>query len=113
MNVQILVGEPSRTNLPPECCDAIFVRYLYHHFADPPAMNASLRQALRPGGVLAIIEFAPNGREAPTPADRAGGDTHGVGAESVARELQQAGFELITSERQPGRTVRVVVRKPK
>lgn len=112
-NVQILAGGPSSTNLPAECCDAIFVRYVYHHFADPPAMNASLRQSLKPGGTLAIIEFAPRGREAPAPADRAGGDAHGVGAVSVARELQHAGFELVTSEQRPDRLVLVVVRKPK
>ena len=27
-NVQVLAGGPSSTNLPPECCDAIFVRYV-------------------------------------------------------------------------------------
>jgi ubiquinone/menaquinone biosynthesis C-methylase UbiE len=112
-NVQILAGDPSSTNLPPECCDAIFVRYVYHHFADPPAMNASLRQSLKPGGTLAIIEFAADGPEASAPADRAVGDAHGVGAEAVARELQQAGFVLVTSEQRPDRVVLVVVRKPK
>jgi ubiquinone/menaquinone biosynthesis C-methylase UbiE len=112
-NVQIVAGDPLSTNLPPECCDAIFVRYVYHHFADPPRMNASLRQSLRPGGTLAIIEFAPRGREAPIPGDRAGDDTHGVGAEPVARELQHAGFELVTSEQRADRLVLVVARRAK
>lgn len=112
-NVEVVESDPSRTNLPSECCDGIFVRYVYHHFADPPAMNASLRQSLKPGGTLAIIEFAPNGPEALVPSERAGGKTHGVGAESVARELRQAGFELVTSEQRPDREVFVVVRKPR
>ena len=76
-------------------------------------MNASLRQSLKPGGTLAIIEFAPRGREAPAAADRAAGDTHGVGAESVAREFQHAGFELVTAEHRADRLVLVVVRKPR
>ena len=112
-NVEVVAGDPSKTNLAPDCCDAIFIRYVYHHFADPPAMNASLREALKPGGVLAIIEFAPRGREAPTPAERAGGDAHGIGAESIVRELKSAGFELISSEQRPDRIVRVVARKPR
>jgi ubiquinone/menaquinone biosynthesis C-methylase UbiE len=110
-NVEILEGHPSRTNLPAACCDGIFIRFVYHHFADPASMNASLYQSLKPGGTLAVIEFAPRGSEAP-PGDRAGGQTHGVGAEAIARELQQAGFELITSDQGPNREVLVVVRKP-
>ena len=111
-NIEVVAGDPSKVNLAPECCDAIFIRYVYHHFADPPVVNASLREALKPGGALAIIEFAPRGREALTPAERAAGDTHGVGAESIMRELKSAGFELISSE-QADRTVRVVARRPK
>lgn len=112
-NIEILAGDPSHTNLPDACCDAIFIRYVYHHFADPPAMNASLRQSLKPGGMLAIIEFAPRGPEASSPADRADDKTHGVGADAVARELQQAGFELISSDQKSDRDVFVVARKPK
>jgi ubiquinone/menaquinone biosynthesis C-methylase UbiE len=112
VNVEIVPGDPLKTNLPPGCCDAIFIRYVYHHFADPLAMNASLRDALRPGGVLAIIEFAPRGREAQAPAGRALDDAHGVSAESIVRELKSAGFELMSSEQRPDRTVRVVARKP-
>jgi hypothetical protein len=32
--------------LPDASCDAIFMRDLYHHFADPPTMNASLYRTL-------------------------------------------------------------------
>jgi predicted methyltransferase len=110
-NVQVIANDSSGTNLPAECCDAIFIRYVYHHFADPPAMNASVRQALKPGGALAIIEFAPRTREGSTPAGRAADETHGVGAQSIVRELKDAGFEVVSSEQQPDRTVRVVARK--
>jgi ubiquinone/menaquinone biosynthesis C-methylase UbiE len=115
-NVDIVEGHPSRTNLPPECCDGIFIRYVYHHFADPPAMNASLRASLKPGGTIVIIEFAPEGVEAAAPAERAGGKTHGVSAESVARELMEAGFEVTLSEQRErargGTAVWVAARKP-
>jgi ubiquinone/menaquinone biosynthesis C-methylase UbiE len=111
-NVEIIEGGPSSTNLPAECCDAIFIRNVYHHFADPAAMNASLSQSLKPGGRLAIIDFRPRGREASSPEDRDQGDQHGVGRETVAKELVQAGFELITSEDRSNTWFVVVVAKP-
>jgi ubiquinone/menaquinone biosynthesis C-methylase UbiE len=49
-NVEIVEGQPASTNLPPECCDGIFIRNVYHHFADPPAMNAGLWRSVEPGG---------------------------------------------------------------
>jgi ubiquinone/menaquinone biosynthesis C-methylase UbiE len=111
-NIEIVEGHALRTNLPVECCDSIFIRNVYHHFADPPAMNASLRQSLKPGGKLAILDFAPNGSEATSPADRAGSKTHGVTAETVGRELQQAGLEPVMTEQRDKRTFLVVVQRP-
>jgi len=110
-NVEIIEGQPASTNLSPECCDGIFIRNVYHHFADPPAMNASLWRSLRAGGRLAVIDFRPVGTEAASPAGRDGGDQHGVLPETVARELVQAGFTLISSEDRPDRWFIVVVEK--
>ena len=49
-HVTVVEGRPAETNFPNQCCDAIFMRNVYHHFGDPPAMNASLRESLKPGG---------------------------------------------------------------
>lgn len=111
-NVTVVEAAPAHTNLSPASCDAIFVRFVYHHFADPAAMNASLREALKPGGRLAVIEFAPNGPEAAMPAGRASGRTHGVTAATVTRELREAGFEVLSTEQGTDRRSMVVVEKP-
>lgn len=110
-NVEIVEGQPASTNLSPECCDGIFIRNVYHHFADPSAMNASLWRSLKAGGRLAVIDFRPVGTEAASPAGRDGGDQHGVLPETVSRELVEAGFTLISSEDRPDRWFIVVVEK--
>jgi ubiquinone/menaquinone biosynthesis C-methylase UbiE len=94
-NVTVVEGGSSRTNLPDECCDAIFMRHVYHHLGDPPAMNASVNQALKPGGRLAVVDFAPDtGRSAP-PGRRDSGDAHGVMPQTVIDELSEVGFENV------------------
>lgn len=45
--------------LPPLApADVIWASMVLHHVADPPAVLATLRDQLRPGGVLTMIEFA-------------------------------------------------------
>jgi predicted methyltransferase len=97
-NVSVIEAHATRTNLPDSCCDALVVRFVYHHFKDPGPMNASLRQSLKPGGFLAVIDFAPDGAESADPAGRGSGDRHGVKPATVVRELRQAGFELVSVE---------------
>jgi ubiquinone/menaquinone biosynthesis C-methylase UbiE len=92
-NVTVLEGGSSRTNLPDGCCDAIFMRHVYHHVAEPPDMNASILRSLRPGGRLAIADFAPrSGRTLPAGARGETSADHGVGPQAVIEELRAAGF---------------------
>jgi ubiquinone/menaquinone biosynthesis C-methylase UbiE len=114
-NVTVLVGDAVRTNLPDGCCDAVFVRHVYHHFGDPAAMNASIRRALKPGGRLAVLDFSP--RKAVTgpvpPEQRGSGDTHGVTSETVVDELKAAGFEVLeVIPEWPGQLYCVLARSP-
>lgn len=91
-NVTVVEGGSARTNLPDECCDAIFMRHVYHHLGDPQEMNASLRRSLKPGGRVAVVDFAPDtGRSAP-PGRRDSGKAHGVSPETVIEELSEGGF---------------------
>lgn len=110
-NTTVIAGDPQKTNLPEQCCDALYMRRVYHHIKYPEAFNASLWNALKPGGRLAIIDFEPRGQEA-DPNGRASGNHHGVTARTVASELQKAGFQLISSETRSGRNIYVVMQKP-
>ncbi len=75
-------------------------------------MNASLLESLKPGGRLAVIDFAPRGGESAEPEHRDGNDHHGVSADTVAEELREAGFTIVSAEQRSGRRVFVVARKP-
>jgi ubiquinone/menaquinone biosynthesis C-methylase UbiE len=96
-DVTVVEAGVSQTGLPEKCCDAIFLRGVYHHLTDPAAIDASLLRALRPGGLLAVIDFPPTLWLWPwtpkgIPENRGG---HGVASEIVVQELTGAGFELM------------------
>lgn len=113
-NVTIVESGAHDANLPDGCCDALFMRNVYHHFDDPAAMTASLFRAMRPGARIAVIDFPPrSGQEASAAADRDQGNAHGVTTTSIERELRAAGFELVATEQQRGdRWFMVVARTP-
>src|SRR5215470_19412697 len=58
-NVTVVQARARDTGLPTHCCDAVVLRRVYHHLRDPAATNFDLLRALRPSGVLAIIDFPP------------------------------------------------------
>jgi ubiquinone/menaquinone biosynthesis C-methylase UbiE len=59
-NVTVVESGEAETNLPASCCDAIFLRRVYHHLTKPVEFDASLIHSLKPGGKLAIIDFPPH-----------------------------------------------------
>ena len=112
-NVTVLEAHATRTNLPDGCCDALVVRFVYHHFENPVPINKSLYQSLKPGGRLAIIDFRPDSAESADPTRRADGAQHGVTPATVVCELRQAGFELVAMEEGIRRSgFLVVMRRP-
>jgi SAM-dependent methyltransferase len=106
-NVTILQARARDTGLPTSCCDAVVLRRVYHHLSDPAATNLDLLRALRPNGVLAIIDFPPMfswlwpWSPKDTPVNRTG---HGVAAGLVVEEVTAGGFTLVkVIEDWPGR----------
>ena len=56
-NVTVIAAGEDDTHLAVNCCDAVFMRRVYHHLSDAAAINKGLYAALKPGGTLAIIDF--------------------------------------------------------
>jgi ubiquinone/menaquinone biosynthesis C-methylase UbiE len=94
-NVIIVDSKEADTNLPVECCDAIFLRRVYHHLTKPAEFDQALVRSLKRGARLAIIEFSPRSGLAPVegvPANRGG---HGIPQKIVIEELTSAGLQLV------------------
>jgi predicted methyltransferase len=81
-NIKTVLGAEDDPRLPPSDVDAVLILKTYHEIAKPVTLMRHLRDALRPGALVGII-------------DRNGdGDDHGVDAEAVIQEVERAGFAL-------------------
>lgn len=93
-NVIVVESKEGDTNLPTACCDAIFLRRVYHHLTKPSEFDANLVRSLKPGGRLAIIDFPARSGLEPVegvPANRGG---HGIPQKVVIEELTAAGLQM-------------------
>jgi ubiquinone/menaquinone biosynthesis C-methylase UbiE len=99
-NVIVVEGAVDDTKLPSECCDAIYLRHVYHHLTQPAEFDRNLVRSLKPGARLAIIDFPANENLPPVegvPKNRGG---HGIPQKVVVDELRSAGLlvEKIVSD---------------
>lgn len=86
-NASIAVALDDRPNLPDACCDAIYLRMVWHHLGNRPDYARSLVRALRPGGRLVVIDFSPAAFFHLEP-------DHGVSVDVVIADLTAAGFSV-------------------
>ena len=93
-NVTVVEAGEQSSNLPPGCCDAIFMRRVYHHLSDPASVMADLSRALKPGGQLVIVEFESSGFLGML-------TRMGTDRASLANQVTAAGFELVEVEEWP------------
>jgi ubiquinone/menaquinone biosynthesis C-methylase UbiE len=120
-NVEVLEAQIESTGLPTGCCDAVFMRHVYHHLTEPAAIDRDLLRALEPGGVLVVVDFPPTWYLRPFTPEGVGEERsrHGIESELALRELLAAGFERVQviepwNERWLGPdTYALVLRKPK
>jgi len=100
-NVDVLIAENNELELPPGQFDAVMLILAYHDIyyvapdsgwprIDGPAFIAELREALKPGGLLAVVDhYAAAGAPAET-----GNTLHRIDPAIVIAELEAAGFRL-------------------
>ena len=107
-NVTVVEAGERETNLAPACCDAIFMRRVYHHVGDPAALNASIQASLKPGGRLAVIDIEFSGF-----LSFLRGWPHWTDDEQVVAEVTAAGLTHVTTVDWPiGAHYAAIFRKP-
>jgi predicted methyltransferase len=95
-NVEIVRGEENDPKLPPGQLDAVLVVNAYHEFAEYAAVLAKVRDALKPGGRLVLIEPTPLKPEDTTRAAQV--KRHQIAIEFAEADVTQAGFEIVKKE---------------
>lgn len=93
-NVTVLLGMEESSGLPEQCCDRILLRRVFHHMHHPESMLKSMLASLKPGGIIAIIDFLPRHdleNQDSTPDDH----EHGSSVEKLIEHVTAAGFVLV------------------
>lgn len=94
-NVHGVVSTQTDARLPAKTIDLAFVCDTYHHFEQPVAMLTSIHRALKPGGALIVVDFERIvGRSSDWVLNHVR-----AGKEAVIREVEAAGFRLVTDEK--------------
>jgi predicted methyltransferase len=55
-NVAVSLGQPDDPKLPPHSLDRVFLVHMYHEVASPYAFLWHLRDALKPGGLIIVVD---------------------------------------------------------
>ena len=82
-NVKTILGKADDPLLPAGAVDVVLLLKTYHEVAEPVALLRNLRESLRAGARIGIIDRNGNG------------ENHGVGRDVVLHEATQAGYRLL------------------
>jgi ubiquinone/menaquinone biosynthesis C-methylase UbiE len=87
-NVETVLGELWDPKLPEHAIDLVLMVDVYHEFSHPVQMLAALRKALKPDGLIALVEFRA---EDPTVLIRA---EHKMTKAQILKEYKANGFKV-------------------
>jgi len=92
-NGEVIRGQPNDPRLPASPLDAVMIVNAYHEMPQYQAMLQRIREALKPGGRLVIMDNRPN-RTANRPRDKQT-NNHVLSADLAASEIEAAGFRIV------------------
>lgn len=92
-NVVPHLGRIDSVELPPASLDAALMVDAYHEFSHPAEMLASLHRALKPGGVIYLLEFRAEDPRVPIKP------LHKMTEAQARLELEAAGFRFVSNRR--------------
>jgi SAM-dependent methyltransferase len=87
-NVDYVLGRERDPRLPAASLDMVFIAHAYHEFSDPEAIMEAVRRSLKPGGRLAVVEYAKERKRAPA------APLHKMSFDEIRDEIETMGFDL-------------------
>jgi predicted O-methyltransferase YrrM len=84
-NVTALQAQPGGTGLADGSVDRILIVDTWHHIPERAGYVQQLKKALKPGGMVIVVDFTLEAKKGPPPA-------HRLAPEEVIAELEAAGF---------------------
>lgn len=87
-NIQPILGEYHDPKLPPKSCDLILLVDVYHEFSHPEHQLKAMHAALKPEGMVALVEFRAEDSTVPIKPE------HKMSKEQIRKEWLPMGFEI-------------------
>lgn len=88
-NVQFVQATIDDPKLPKASCDHVLLVDVYHELSHPVRVMAHLRNSLRPGGRITLVEFRAEDPDVPIKPE------HMMSKAQVVQEMASHGFELV------------------
>lgn len=88
-NVKTILGGEKSVQLPANSIDLMLLVDVYHEFSFPYEMGRSMLDALKPGGLLYLVEFRAEDNNVPIKA------VHKMSEKQAVKELKAAGFQFV------------------
>ncbi len=87
-NVRTILALPDDPLLPPASVDRVFICETWHHIADHPRYLAVLKNIMRPGGQVIVVDFQKTETPVGPPMEMR------ESREDVVKEFEHGGFRL-------------------
>jgi FkbM family methyltransferase len=105
-NISLVKGTESDTKLPADSVDVALMVDAYHEFAFPREMMLSIREALRPGGRVVLIEYRKEDPSVPIKP------LHKMSEAQVKKEMEAVGLDWVETLDMLPRQHFIIVEKP-
>ena len=89
-NVELVLGTPADPKLPANALDLVLMVDVYHELAEPQAMLRRIRESLREGGRLVLLEYRGEDPRVPIRPE------HKMTVAQARLEVEAEGFRLST-----------------
>jgi ubiquinone/menaquinone biosynthesis C-methylase UbiE len=88
-NIVPIVGALDDPKLPERSCDMILLVDVYHEFSQPEAMLTAMKKALKPNGVIVLVEFRAEDDSVPIKPE------HKMSKAQILKEMEVNGLKLV------------------